>query len=199
MGSPNASQSAALAQEDAGYHKGLKPRQIQMIAIGGCMGTGLFMGTGGRLHAGGPALFLVYALCGVFVYFVMRALGELVMHRPSSGSFVSYAREFLGEKAAFVAGWLYFRHWAATSIVDVTAIGLTCATGSRFGLSRNGFWRWPRWPSCCDEHDLGQGVRRNGVLGRPGQGRRADRLLGLRLRISWQADTTSTGSQRGSR
>lgn len=75
MGSPNEYANSALAQEDAGYHKGLKPRQMQMIAIGGCMETGLFMGTGGRLHSGGPGL-LLYAFCGAYVYLVMRALGE---------------------------------------------------------------------------------------------------------------------------
>ena len=94
--------NSALTTEDAGYEKGLKPRQLQMIAIGGAIGTGLFLGAGGRLASAGPALFLVYAFCGVFVFLILRALGELVLHRPSSGSFVSYAREFLGEKAAFV-------------------------------------------------------------------------------------------------
>lgn len=93
-----------------------------MIAIGGAIGTGLFLGAGGRLASAGPGLFLVYALCGVFVFLILRALGELVLHRPSSGSFVSYAREFLGEKAAYVAGWMYFLNWAMTSIVDTTAI-----------------------------------------------------------------------------
>src|SRR3954468_12589021 len=108
--------------EDVGYHKGLKPRQLQMIAIGGAIGTGLFLGAGGRLESAGPGLFLVYAVCGVFVFFILRALGELVLHRPSSGSFVSYAREFYGEKAAFAAGWMYFLNWAMTAIVDTTAI-----------------------------------------------------------------------------
>ncbi|MDT5266332.1 MAG: L-asparagine permease, partial [Mycobacterium sp.] len=116
--------NSALSHEDEGYHKGLKPRQIQMIAIGGAIGTGLFMGAGSRLHNAGPGLFIVYAICGVFVFFILRALGELVLHRPSSGSFVSYAREFFGEKTAFVTGWLYFFNWAMTAIVDVTAIAL---------------------------------------------------------------------------
>src|SRR3954451_23027246 len=110
------------SSEDEGYHKGLKPRQLQMIAIGGAIGTGLFLGAGGRLESAGPGLFIVYAVCGVFVFLILRALGELVLHRPSSGSFVSYAREFLGEKAAFVAGWMYFLNWAMTAIVDSTAI-----------------------------------------------------------------------------
>jgi L-asparagine permease len=93
-----------------------------MIAIGGAIGTGLFLGAGGRLESAGPGLFLVYGFCGCFVFLILRALGELVLRRPSSGSFVSYAREFFGEKVAFVAGWMYFLNWAMASIVDSTAI-----------------------------------------------------------------------------
>lgn len=117
-----ASQRVGAFGEEAGYHKGLKPRQLQMIGIGGAIGTGLFLGAGGRLAKAGPGLFLVYGVCGVFVFLILRALGELVLHRPSSGSFVSYAREFFGEKAAYAVGWMYFLHWAMTSIVDTTAI-----------------------------------------------------------------------------
>ncbi len=115
---------AGIEHEDEGYHKGLKPRQVQMIAIGGAIGTGLFMGAGGRLATAGPALVISYAVCGFFAFMILRALGELVMHRPSSGSFVSYAREFFGEKAAFVSGWLYWLNWAMTAIVDITAVAL---------------------------------------------------------------------------
>ncbi|MEU4342713.1 amino acid permease [Nocardia sp. NPDC023852] len=114
--------AGTLHEEDAGYHKSLRPRQLQMIAIGGAIGTGLFLGAGGRLASAGPGLFIVYAICGVFVFFILRALGELVLHRPSSGSFVSYAREFYGEKLAFAVGWMYFFHWCMTGIVDITAI-----------------------------------------------------------------------------
>ncbi|MDI9903832.1 amino acid permease [Rhodococcus sp. IEGM 1409] len=114
--------NSALAHEEEGYSKGLKPRQLQMIAIGGAIGTGLFLGAGGRLASAGPGLFIVYGVCGFFVFLILRALGELVLHRPSSGSFVSYAREFFGEKAAFVAGWMYFLNWAMTAIVDTTAV-----------------------------------------------------------------------------
>ncbi|MFI9051472.1 amino acid permease [Streptomyces sp. NPDC053427] len=109
---------------DAGYSKGLKGRHINMIAIGGAIGTGLFLGAGGRLHSAGPSLAVAYAVCGLFAFFVVRALGELVLHRPSSGSFVSYAREFLGEKGAYVAGWMYVVNWSTTGIADITAIAL---------------------------------------------------------------------------
>ncbi|KAB1657453.1 amino acid permease [Pseudoclavibacter sp. CFCC 11306] len=119
-----ASEENIFIEEEAGFHKSLGARQLQMIAIGGAIGTGLFLGAGGRLAQAGPSLLIIYAFCGVFAYLILRALGELVVHRPSSGSFVSYAREFFGEKAAFVSGWMYWVNWATTSIVDVTAIAI---------------------------------------------------------------------------
>ena len=107
-----------------GYHLALDRRQIQMISIGGAIGTGLFLGAGSRLQAVGPALAVVYLVCGVFAFLMLRALGELVMYRPTSGSFVSYAQEFLGPRASYVAGALSFFSWAMTGIVDITAVAL---------------------------------------------------------------------------
>ncbi|MFF3516754.1 amino acid permease [Streptomyces sp. NPDC002573] len=107
---------------DAGYSKSLKSRHVSMIAIGGAIGTGLFLGAGGRLAVAGPSLAVAYAVCGVFAFLVVRALGELVLYRPSSGAFVSYAREFMGEKGAYTAGWMYFLNWATTGIADITAV-----------------------------------------------------------------------------
>jgi L-asparagine permease len=109
---------------DAGYAKTLAPRHISMIAIGGAIGTGLFLGAGGNLAKAGPSLAISYAVAGVFAFFVVRALGELVLHRPSSGSFVSYAREFLGEKGAYIAGWMYVLNWSTTGMADITAVAL---------------------------------------------------------------------------
>ncbi|GAA5151707.1 amino acid permease [Pseudonocardia eucalypti] len=110
--------------EDQGYHKALGNRQVQMIAIGGAIGSGLFLGAGGRLHSAGPALMVGYAVAGVFAFIIVRALAEMVMYRPSSGSFVSYSREFIGEKAAYFAGWMYFLNWACSGMGDVTAAAL---------------------------------------------------------------------------
>src|SRR5689334_515743 len=118
------SRTDLVAVEDAGYRHSLRNRQVQMIAMGGAIGTGLFLGAGSRLHSAGPSLAVVYAVSGVFAFFVVRAMGELVMHRPTSGSFVSYSREFLGEKAAFFAGWMYFLNWATSGIGDVTAAAI---------------------------------------------------------------------------
>jgi L-asparagine transporter-like permease len=72
--------------------RGIGTRQLSMIAIGGAIGTGLFLGSASRLHSTGPALLLSYAFVGVIAYFLMRCLGELVLHRPTSGAFVSYMR-----------------------------------------------------------------------------------------------------------
>jgi L-asparagine permease len=113
-----------MTEIDEGYAQSLKPRQVRMMAIGGAIGTGLFLGAGARLQLAGPALALVYLVCGAFSFLILRALGELVMYRPSSGSFVAYARELLGEKASFVAGWMYYLNWAMTGIVDITAVAL---------------------------------------------------------------------------
>lgn len=111
-------------QADEGYQKGLKTRHIRMIAIGGSIGTGLFLGAGGRLANGGPALAIAYAICGIFAFIMVRALGELSIHRPSSGAFVSYAREFMGEKGAYVTGWMFFLDWATSGMADITAVAL---------------------------------------------------------------------------
>lgn len=114
--------SAHVDAGDVGYSKSLKPRHVSMIAIGGAIGTGLFLGAGGRLASAGPSLAVAYAVCGIFSFLVVRALGELVLHRPSSGAFVSYAREFMGEKGAYVAGWMYVLNWTTTGIADITAV-----------------------------------------------------------------------------
>ena len=111
-----------LDSHENGYEQTLKPRQIQMIAIGGAIGTGLFLGAGARLQLAGPALAVVYLVCGAFSFLILRALGELVMHRPTSGSFVSYAREFLGERGSFVAGWMnYFSAASANTHCGTSA------------------------------------------------------------------------------
>ena len=110
--------------EDQGYQKSLGNRQVQMIAIGGAIGSGLFLGAGGRLHSIGPSLMIAYAVAGIFAFLVVRAMGEMVMHRPTSGSFVSYSREFIGEKSAYFAGWMYFLNWACSGMADVTAVAV---------------------------------------------------------------------------
>ncbi|MBO9705517.1 MAG: amino acid permease, partial [Arthrobacter sp.] len=118
----SAADSTTLSAE--GYSKSLSRRHVTMIAMGGAIGVGLFMGAGGRLASTGPALIFSYAIAGVIAYFLMRALGELIMYRQTSGSFVSYAGELFGSKGAFLSGWMYFLNWGMTGIAELIAIGL---------------------------------------------------------------------------
>lgn len=111
-------------REEAGVHKTLNVRHLQKIALGSAIGTGLLLGSGSRLQQAGPSLAILYLVCGFFGYIILRNLGELVAYRPSSGSFVSYAREFYGEKMAYVAGWLYWGNWAMVAIADSTAVAI---------------------------------------------------------------------------
>lgn len=124
MGPTTDGRRESYLDEDQGLSKGMGQRQLQMIAIGSAIGTGLLLGTGSRLEQAGPFLAVLYLVCGFFGYIILRGLGELIVYRPSSGSFVSYAREFYGEKAAFVTGWLYWGNWAMTIIADSTAVAL---------------------------------------------------------------------------
>ncbi|MFH9401435.1 amino acid permease [Streptomyces sp. NPDC017638] len=112
---------AVRGEGGEGYQRGLGARQIQMIAIGGAIGTGLFLGAGKGISKAGPSLILAYAVAGLVIFLIMRALGELLMYRPVSGSFSDYAREFIGPFAGFVTGWTYWLFWVVTGITEVTA------------------------------------------------------------------------------
>ncbi|MGY2063183.1 amino acid permease, partial [Nocardia gipuzkoensis] len=119
---PGAPDNTATGEEE-GYKRGLNPRTIQMIAIGGAIGTGLFYGAGGAIEKAGPALILCYLAAGLAIFVIMRALGELLTYRPVSGSFAEYANEFLGRFAGFATGWTYWAVWVATCMAEITVAG----------------------------------------------------------------------------
>jgi AAT family amino acid transporter/D-serine/D-alanine/glycine transporter len=119
--------SEAVGQQGAeqgSLSRGLKSRHIQLIALGGTIGVGLFLGSAGAIHKAGPGLLLSYAIGGVAIFFIMRALGELLTYRPVAGSFASYAEEFVGPFAGFVTGWSYWFMWVLTAMAELTAIGI---------------------------------------------------------------------------
>jgi GABA permease len=91
--------------------QGLSERQLRMIAIGGVIGAGLFVGSGVVIGSTGPGSFIAYALCGFLVIMVMRMLAEMAVANPSTGSFADYARNALGGWAGFSVGWLYWYFW----------------------------------------------------------------------------------------
>lgn len=111
-------------EDDEGYARGLGSRQIQMIAIGGAIGVGLFMGAGANIAKAGPSIILMYALAGVVIFFIMRALGELLLYRPVSGSFAEYAREFLGPFFGYATAWTYWLMWVVTGMAELTAAAI---------------------------------------------------------------------------
>jgi AAT family amino acid transporter/D-serine/D-alanine/glycine transporter len=115
--------SQAVADEGA-LTRSLKSRHIQLIALGGTIGVGLFLGSAGAIHKAGPGLLLSYAIGGIAIFFIMRALGELLTYRPVAGSFASYAEEFVGPFAGFVTGWSYWFMWVVTAMAELTAIGI---------------------------------------------------------------------------
>ncbi|MFE7719491.1 amino acid permease [Nocardia rhizosphaerihabitans] len=113
----------APTAESEGYSRGLSPRTIQMIAIGGAIGTGLFYGAGAAIEQAGPSLILAYLAAGLAIFVIMRALGELLTYRPVSGSFAEYAHEFLGRFAGFATGWSYWAVWVSTCMAEITVAG----------------------------------------------------------------------------
>ena len=99
----------------------LKTRHLSMIAIGGCIGTGLFMASGTAIHDAGPGGALVaYAAIGLMVYFLMTSLGEMATWLPTSGSFATYASRYVDPSLGFALGWNYWFNWVITVAVDVS-------------------------------------------------------------------------------
>ncbi len=105
-------------------HKGLKQRHLTMIAIGGVIGAGLFVGSGVVLQTAGPGAFLSYAVTGVLIVLVMRMLGEMATAHPSTGSFSDYSRAALGHWAGFSVAWLYWYFW-------VVVVGFEAVAGAK--------------------------------------------------------------------
>src|SRR2546429_6206364 len=113
-----------MSQSETRLSRNLRNRHIQLIAFGGTIGVGLFLGSAKAIHNAGPALLVSYAVGGAAIFFIMRALGELLTYRPVAGSFASYADEFCGPFAGFVTGWSYWFMWVVTAMAELTAIGV---------------------------------------------------------------------------
>ena len=103
---------------------GLKARHLHFIALGSAIGTGLFYGSAGAIQAAGPAVLLVYLVGGAVVYFMLRALGEMAVRMPISGSFAEYTRRFLGPWAGYITGWMFAFEMLIVCLADLTAIAI---------------------------------------------------------------------------
>jgi aromatic amino acid transport protein AroP len=110
--------------EDQKLKRGLQNRHIQLIALGGAIGTGLFLGIGPAAVLAGPSVILGYALAGIIAFFIMRQLGEMVVQEPVSGSFSHFAYKYWGGFAGFASGWNYWVLYILVSMSELTAIGM---------------------------------------------------------------------------
>lgn len=102
----------------------LKNRHVQLIAIGGTIGTGLFLGSGKSIQMAGPSIIFAYLIIGIALFFVMRALGELLLSNAGYTSFTEFATEYIGPWAGFVTGWTYWFCWIMTAMADIIAVGV---------------------------------------------------------------------------
>lgn len=110
--------------EEQKLKRGLQNRHIQLIALGGAIGTGLFLGIGPAAVLAGPSVILGYALAGIIAFFIMRQLGEMVVEEPVSGSFSHFAYKYWGSFAGFASGWNYWVLYILVSMSELTAIGI---------------------------------------------------------------------------
>ncbi|MBN8715278.1 MAG: D-serine/D-alanine/glycine transporter [Xanthomonadales bacterium] len=109
-------------QQPDHLRRSLSNRHLQLIAIGGAIGTGLFMGSGKTISLAGPSIVLVYLIIGVVLFFVMRAMGELLLSNLNYKSFIDFSTDLLGPWAGFFCGWTYWFCWIVTATADVIAI-----------------------------------------------------------------------------
>lgn len=111
-------------QERQELDRGLKNRHVQLIAIGGAIGTGLFLGAGKSIHLTGPSILFAYMITGIILFLLMRALGELLLSNLNYNSFVDFVQDYMGNLAAFLTGWTYWFCWISIAMADLTAVGI---------------------------------------------------------------------------
>ncbi|WQC54545.1 amino acid permease [Staphylococcus pseudintermedius] len=109
--------------EDNQLHRGLSSRQIQMIALGGTIGVGLFMGASSTIAWTGPSVIFAYLVAGLFLFLIMRAMGEMVYLDPSTGSFANFATDYIHPVAGYVTAWANIFQWIVVGMSEVIAVG----------------------------------------------------------------------------
>ncbi|MGK3142971.1 aromatic amino acid transporter AroP [Pantoea sp. C2G6] len=122
-------------QQGDALKRGLKNRHIQLIALGGAVGTGLFLGSASVIESAGPAVILGYAIAGFIAFLIMRQLGEMVVEEPVAGSFSHFAYKYWGNFAGFASGWNYWVLYVLVAMAELTAVGKYVQ-----------FW-WPDFPT----------------------------------------------------
>lgn len=109
---------------DSQLRRDLSNRHIQLIALGGSIGVGLFYGSSATIQMAGPSVLIAYLIGGWVIFTIMRALGEMAVAEPVSGSFSTYANKYLGPFAGFLTGWTYWFMWIVVGMVELTVVGV---------------------------------------------------------------------------
>jgi len=104
--------------------RGLEERHITLMSLGAAIGVGLFLGSATAIKMAGPGILFGYAVSGLIMFFIMRALGEMAIQKPVAGSFSKYARDYLGPLAGYITGWNYWFLWVVTCMAEITAVGI---------------------------------------------------------------------------
>lgn len=126
-----------MSQDNTQLQRGLKNRHIQLIAMGGAIGTGLFLGSAHVIQSAGPSTILGYAIGGLIVFLIMRQLGEMIVHEPVAGSFSHFANKYWGKFPGFLAGWNYWILYILVAMTELTAVAKYI----------NFWWDIPSWIS----------------------------------------------------
>jgi len=113
-----------MAEKKPELQRGLEARHIELIALGGTIGVGLFMGSASTLKWAGPSVLLGYIVAGLFVFFIMRSMGEMLFLEPVAGSFAVYAHRYMSPFFGYLTAWSYWFMWMAVGISEITAIGV---------------------------------------------------------------------------
>ncbi|KNH24154.1 D-alanine/D-serine/glycine permease [Priestia megaterium] len=108
---------------DKELKRGLESRHIQMIALGGTIGVGLFMGSASTIQWTGPSVLLAYAICGMFIFFIMRAMGEMLYMEPSTGSFATFGHKYIHPLAGYMAAWSNWFQFVIVGMSEIIAVG----------------------------------------------------------------------------
>lgn len=112
------------SQTNSGYKRTLSNAHIQLIALGGTIGTGLFLGVGDSIHRAGPSVILIYIIVGIFLFLLMRALGELIMSDLNKHTYIDFIEKYLGKNIGFITGYLYWISWITLGMAETTALGI---------------------------------------------------------------------------
>ncbi|MBJ9986017.1 amino acid permease [Acinetobacter sp. S40] len=111
-----------MNNDSSKLQRGLKNRHIQLIAMGGAIGTGLFLGSAQVIQSAGPSIILGYAIGGLIAFLIMRQLGEMIVEEPVAGSFSHFANKYWGKFPGFLAGWNYWILYVLVAMTELTAV-----------------------------------------------------------------------------